>query len=210
MLREQQRLSDEAFRQLQEQSGPEGRGQGGTGKGLPDEQSREGEDLSEQELAGRQGDLREQLEGQSEALSELEGGGDQNTQLSLEDAEEAMRRAERELEEGDFSSALDRQAEAMANLREGLRNLSRSTARGENGTTEEDGTNASRQRFEQQDPLGRSTGNGSSQYDQDSNLRAQDMARRAQELLNEIRRRSGERQRPVEELNYLRKLLDKF
>ena len=210
MLRKQQRLSDEAFRQLQEQSGPEGQGQGENGKGLPEDQSREGEEPSKRELAGRQGDLREQLEGQSEALSELEGGGDQNTQLSLEDAEEAMRRAERELEEGDFSSALDRQAEAMENLREGLRNLSRSTAQGENGTTEEDGTNASRQRFEQQDPLGRSTGNGSSQYDQDSNLRAQDMARRAQELLNEIRRRSGERQRPVEELNYLRKLLDKF
>ncbi len=210
MLREQQRLSDEAFRQLQEQSGPELRGQGENGRDLPEGQSREGEHPSEQDLAGQQGGLREQLERQSEALSELEGGGDKNIRLSLEDAEEAMRRAERELEEGDFSSALDRQAEAMENLREGIRNLSRSTAQGQNGTTEEDGTNASRRRTAQQDPLGRSRGNDSSPYDQDSNLSAQDMARRAQELLDEIRRRSGERQRPVEELNYLRKLLDKF
>ena len=210
MLREQQRLSDEAFRQLQEQSGPEGQGQGKNGTDLPKDQSREGEDRSEQGLAGRQGDLREQLNGQSEALSELESGGDENTQLSLQDAEEAMRRAERALQEDDFSSALDRQAEAMENLREGLRNLSRSLAQGENSTTEEDYTNASRQRSQQQDPLGRSSGNGSSQYDQDSDLSAQDMTRRAQELLDEIRRRSGERQRSEEELNYLRKLLDKF
>ena len=210
MLRQQQRLSDEAFRQLQEQSGSEGRRQGEHGKEMPEGQSSESEDSSEKELAGRQGDLREQLEEQSEALSEFEGGGDENTQLSLEDAEEAMRRAERALEKGDFSSALDRQAEVMENLREGLRNLSRSLAQGENGTTEEDGINESRQRSEQRDPLGRLSGNGSLQFEQDSDLSGQDMARRAQDLLDEIRRRSSERQRPEEELNYLRKLLDKF
>ena len=60
----------------------------------------------------------------------LMGEGGENTQQSLEDAEEAMRRAEEALEEGDFSGALDRQAEAMENLREGLRNLSRSLAQG--------------------------------------------------------------------------------
>ena len=34
--------------------------------------------------------------------------------------------------------------------------------------------------------------------------------RRARELLDEIRRRSGEQQRPTEELDYLRRLLERF
>ncbi|MEK9979648.1 MAG: DUF4175 family protein, partial [Paracoccaceae bacterium] len=52
--------------------------------------------------------------------------------------------------------------------------------------------------------------NGASQSNENSDLIAQDMARRAQELLEEIRRRSGERQRPEDERSYLRKLLEKF
>ena len=120
-----------------------------------------------------------------------------------------MRRAERALNEGDFSSALDRQAEAMETLHEGLRNLSRSLTQKGNGPTEEGGT-STLQELSQQDPLGRSSGNGLSRSDQDSDLSAQGMARRARELVEEIRRRSGERQRPEEERNYLRKLLEKF
>ncbi|MBL6778563.1 MAG: DUF4175 domain-containing protein [Rhodobacteraceae bacterium] len=209
-LREQQRLSDEAFRQLQDQTGREGQQSGQSGETDRSGQSEGDENASEQGLAERQGDLRGQLGNQRDALSELDGGGGENTQQSLEDAEEAMRRAEEALEEGDFSGALDRQAEAMENLREGLRNLSRSLAQGENAPTEEGGTSASRQRSQQQDPLGRMTGNGASQSNENSDLSAQDMARRAQELLEEIRRRSGERQRPEDERSYLRKLLEKF
>lgn len=209
-LREQQRLSDEAFRQLQDQTGREGQQSGQSGETDRSGQSEGDENASEQGLAERQGDLRGQLGNQRDALSELDGGGGENTQQSLEDAEEAMRRAEEALEEGDFSGALDRQAEAMENLREGLRNLSRSLAQGENAPTEEGGTSASRQRSQQQDPLGRMTGNGASQSNENSDLSAQDMARRAQELLEEIRRRSGERKRPEDERSYLRKLLEKF
>ena len=37
-----------------------------------------------------------------------------------------------------------------------------------------------------------------------------DVYRRARELLDEIRRRSGDTERPTEELDYLRRLLERF
>ena len=41
-------------------------------------------------------------------------------------------------------------------------------------------------------------------------LNGQDVNRRAEELLNEIRRRSAEQERPEVERDYLRRLLDQF
>jgi hypothetical protein len=41
-------------------------------------------------------------------------------------------------------------------------------------------------------------------------LQGEDVYRRAQDLLDEIRRRTGEQTRPDSELDYLRRLLDNF
>ena len=41
-------------------------------------------------------------------------------------------------------------------------------------------------------------------------LQGEDVYRRARELLDEIRRRSGEQTRPEAELEYLKRLLDRF
>jgi hypothetical protein len=41
-------------------------------------------------------------------------------------------------------------------------------------------------------------------------LQGEDVYRRARELLDEIRKRSGEGARPDAELDYLRRLLDRF
>jgi hypothetical protein len=45
---------------------------------------------------------------------------------------------------------------------------------------------------------------------QDNLLQGEDVYRRARELLDEIRRRSGEGERPEVELEYLKRLLDRF
>ena len=58
------------------------------------------------------------------------------------------------------------------------------------------------------DPLGRS-GQGVNP-DQSGNLPNGDVYGRARELLDEIRRRSGEGDRPEIERNYLQRLLDRF
>ncbi|MFN4130908.1 MAG: DUF4175 family protein, partial [Paracoccaceae bacterium] len=41
-------------------------------------------------------------------------------------------------------------------------------------------------------------------------LQGEDVYRRAQDLLDEIRRRTGDQQRPEAERDYLRRLLDMF
>jgi uncharacterized protein (TIGR02302 family) len=61
-----------------------------------------------------------------------------------------------------------------------------------------------------QDPLGRQAGNSGS-FGSDENIEAREEAfRRARELLDELRRRSADQDRPEVELEYLRRLLDQF
>jgi hypothetical protein len=62
----------------------------------------------------------------------------------------------------------------------------------------------------QADPLGRDSGQGRHAGTQDNLLQGEDVYRRARDLLDEIRRRSGEGARPDIELDYLRRLLDRF
>ena len=60
------------------------------------------------------------------------------------------------------------------------------------------------------DPLGREAGNFGRLGTDDSLLGGEDQQRRAQDLLDEIRRRAGERERPEAERDYLNRLLDRF
>jgi hypothetical protein len=59
------------------------------------------------------------------------------------------------------------------------------------------------------DPLGREPGD-TARIGSDENMVQNDPNQRAQELLDEIRRRSGELVRPSEELDYLKRLLQLF
>ena len=59
------------------------------------------------------------------------------------------------------------------------------------------------------DPLGR-PGGGSQVGEGDRLLQGEDVYRRARELLDEIRRRTGEDDRPEIERDYLQRLLDRF
>jgi hypothetical protein len=125
-----------------------------------------------------------------------------------------MEQAEDALDGGRLAEAIDRQAEAMDALREGIRNLGQALAQNDSDDPAQDGEgNATAQnnvRPMQRDPLGRQLGM-SGQYGTDENmLQGQDIYRRAEELLDEIRRRAGEQDRPLLELDYLRRLLERF
>ncbi|WP_144023256.1 DUF4175 family protein, partial [Brevirhabdus pacifica] len=63
---------------------------------------------------------------------------------------------------------------------------------------------------EGRDPLGREAGNQGRVGSDDALSDGEDVYRRARELLDEIRRRSGDQTRPSEELDYLRRLLEQF
>ncbi|SFK83796.1 TIGR02302 family protein [Shimia haliotis] len=235
-LREQQGLSDEAFRELQEQfnpnaqagqsgenegfSGGEGRGTahdgtGGEGQGEGEaegegqansgqsgQQGGESEDMG---LGDRQQALRQELDRQ---MRNLPGGGSpegDDARESLGRAGEAMDGAEEALRQDDLATAIDRQAEAMDALRDGMRSLGEALAQeqqGSQGNTQAQGEN--------RDPLGRSQGNRGAAGTDDGLLQGEDVYRQARRLLDEIRRRAGEAERPEVERNYLERLLDRF
>ena len=228
-LRDQQGLSDDTFRDLQNQFGQQrgqqsgqqpgqqpgegegedgdaGEGEGGTGEGGADGPG------GGSELADRQRALRDMIRQFDDMDLPGDGtdGGDA-TRQSLDEAGRAMERAEEALREGDGTSALDRQAEAIDALRDSMRGLADSLAQeqGEGGDTDsaalgEGGTDRA------QDPLGRDVGRTGRLGSDEQMLQGEDVYRRAQELLDEIRRRSGEQDRPEMERDYLRRLLERF
>jgi uncharacterized protein (TIGR02302 family) len=200
-LRNQQKLSDDAFRDLQDgQEGNEG------------EQPGDGQDGKS--LAERQQALRDRLEGLNKD-GKLPGKGSENGQKGqqeLDRAGRAMDDAEQALRDGNLPEALDKQAEAMDAMREGIKNFGDALAQenqrdGEPGSQQAEGQE---QRDGSRDPLGRNNGE-SSRIGSDKNLlQGEDVYRRAQDLLDEIRKRSGEQARPEGERNYLKRLLDLF
>ena len=206
-LRNQQKLSDDAFRDLQDgQEGNEGEQPGGSeGEG----QGQDGKSLAERQQA-----LRDRLDGLNKN-GKLPGAGSEpgeSGQQELDRAGRAMDDAEQALRDGNLPEALDKQAEAMDAMREGLKDFGEALAQenqrdGEPGTRQAEGQE---QRDGSRDPLGRNNGE-SSRIGSDKNLlQGEDVYRRAQDLLDEIRKRSGEQARPEGERNYLKRLLDLF
>jgi hypothetical protein len=123
-----------------------------------------------------------------------------------------MDEAERRLREGDLPGALDRQAEALDALRDGLQNLGQALAedqRRENGGQPGERFGNADPRG-QRDPLGRAQGQMGRLGTDENMLQGDDVYRRAQDLLQELRRRAGELGRSESERDYLRRLLERF
>ncbi|MQQ08773.1 TIGR02302 family protein [Epibacterium sp. SM1979] len=230
-LREQQGLSDQAFRDLQEQFNPnaqsgessqnEGRN-GGQGRGQshepgqsPDGQSAEGQEGEggqgapqsgqQQSLADRQQQLRDELQRQQDGLPFGSSPEGQDTREALDRAGRAMENAEDALRQGDMAEALDRQSEAMEALRDGMRSLGEAMAQQESAPGNQ-GQNSQQSRSESTDPLGR----GNRGASQGGTIGDEQAYRRAWDLLEDIRRRSGDQNRSESERNYLQRLLDRF
>jgi uncharacterized protein (TIGR02302 family) len=194
LSREQQDLNDETFSDLQRQF------DGGEG-----DSSEQGEGPSA--MAERQRALRDELRNQKQNLPNAADGSGEGAGEELDDAEQSMAEAEKALREGDFAGALENQAQAMEALREGLRKLAQSDddsgAESAESQSQQGGPNGS-------DPLGRNA-EGASPDAGDGSQETEDEAYdRARDLLDEIRRRSAERERGDEERDYLKRLLDRF
>jgi hypothetical protein len=164
-----------------------------------------------QSLADRQRALRRELDRQSQALPGLGNTPEgEATREALDRAGRAMDEAADALRGDDLAGALDSQAEAMEALREGLRNLGEALAQNQqNGGQQGEGMGQA-QAGDRRDPLGRNQGTMGRVGTEENMLQGEDVYGRARELLDEIRRRSGEQDRPDIELEYLRRLLDRF
>lgn len=212
-LRGQQGLSDDAFRDLQDgQEGNEPR----QGQPRPGQQGEQPGSDPGRSLAERQGDLRREIE-RLQREGRLPGAGSEQGEegrRKLDEAGRAMDDAERALRDGNLPEALDRQAEAMDALRGGLRDFGEALAqenRREGGEGDESGERQGQlEPGEGRDPLGRQTGEAMRLGSDKNLLQGQEVYRRAEELLEEIRRRSGDLDRPEGERNYLKRLLELF
>jgi len=199
-LGDQQALADETFRNLQQQFG-EGEGEG----------EDEGQRQALEDLAQRQQDLRDRLREQQLQTLPGEGTAEGEEGLSaMEEAQRAMEEAARALEEGDARGALERQAEALDQLREGLRAFNEALAQDRRDANQFAADPNGQGQGTGRDPLGRENGDSALAGELGTGLPGVDPRERARDLLDEIRRRSGERERPEEERDYLNRLIDRF
>ncbi|MGA9250868.1 MAG: TIGR02302 family protein [Roseobacter sp.] len=238
-LREQQGLSDQAFRDLQEQFNPNaqagenqgnegsngGQGRGTEHEGQGEGQGQQGEGQAQNgqnqgqggeqgapgdSIADRQEALRDELNRQQQNLPGAGTPEGEAARDALDRAGRAMDGAEDALRQNDLAEAIDNQGQAMEALREGMRALGEMMSEQQQTGQPGQGMQESDQRANSRDPLGRESGNSGVQGDDSPLALNEDAYGRARELLDEIRRRSGETERPEVERDYLNRLLDRF
>ncbi len=236
LAKRQQELMDETFRQSQQDGAQEPQGgeqgqqgqqqQGQQGQQGPARQGRApqqggnpmqgpggqpgqgaGEPGDAGEMAARQEALRRQLGDLMRQFGER--GGEIPRPLGR--AERSMRDAEQALQQGTPGQAVPPQGQALDELQQGLQDMAQQMMQ---QMMAQPGMQPGQQprmgRLPGRDPLGRQLpGNGMSSGEQVKIPEEADV-QRAREILDELRRRSGEQNRPRQELDYIDRLLDRF
>ncbi len=204
LMQRQQGLLDQSFRAEQAQQGQagspgrqDGAQPGGTG------------DL--RGAAGRQEALRHALGDLMRRMGEGLGG----IPDPLGRAERAMKDAVGALRQGLPGQAIGSQTEALDQLQQAAREFARQmqqrlgNAPGPDDAADDPSGGGQRNGVER-DPLGRPLANGGG-YDQgDVKIPDNNTLQRARDILDELRRRAGERDRPPLELEYIDRLLQRF
>ncbi|MDD9875843.1 MAG: DUF4175 domain-containing protein [Magnetovibrio sp.] len=191
----QQRLLDRNFQRMQ-RSRP-----GGEGRPQPDPEAGK--------MAGEQEQLRRDLGRLMLQMDEMLGA----IPPSLGKADRAMKGAGKALEKGDRQGAVPGQTEAVEQLRQAAEGLAEQLARRMQGSMVLTmGRPGQQMRQRGRDPFGRRPGQGAAGEVDDGGVKipSQMELRRSREILDELRRRSGDRNRPRLELDYLERLLEQF
>lgn len=184
----------------------------GQQQGLPDQTFQELQDElesgeavfpeTEQELSERQEALRE-------LLDSLLGQMGDAAQESTGEASKNMEASRDFLGEGELGQALNEQAEFIENLRESIRRLGeemQQAGQGRNGLQEGE----TQDNPAGDDPLGRPLGRIGTTEPGETFVPDLNASERERELLDEIRRRAGDVDRPAVEMDYLKRLLERF
>ncbi|MGO4337513.1 TIGR02302 family protein [Labrys sp. KB_33_2] len=182
--------------------GPSGQGQQGQNgqgqQGNPDQGGQGEASPSLDQLKERQQALRQQLEKMQKNLRE--SGAE--TPGSLGEAGQAMRDAENQLGEQDGENAVNSQGRAIEAMRKAAKGLAEQMAQArKNGKGPQQGNNRGGR-----DPLGRQLNGPDPGADGSTEASP---SRRAGEVLNELRRRLADPNRPKAETDYLERLLNK-
>lgn len=162
-------------------------------------------DQGQQGQDGKQGQQGQGQQGQGQKGQGQKEDGDQ-----LGQAEQAMREAGDALGEGNAEGAVDAQGRALDSLRKGAQNfaqqMSREPGPGQQGRMGRAGP----PRAQQSDPLGRPMRGREYGDDVTVKIPGEIDVQRARRILEELRRRFADPQRPQLELDYLDRLLRDF
>jgi len=220
MMQRQQQLLDRSFRQSR-QGQPGQRGQRGqNGQGQMGQQGQSGQQGQGQQgdgdLAGDQESLRRMLGDMMRQLGEQSGDVPQ----SLGRAERAMRGAADALHKGQPGNAIAPQTEALDQLQQAARSMAQQMM-GQGGEDQPDGSEPGDRdgmRQAERDPFGRlnAQDHANGGVDDGGRMRMGDgpdsnySVEKAKGILDELRRRAGERSRPELERDYIDRLLRQF
>ncbi|MEW5422355.1 TIGR02302 family protein [Amorphus sp. 3PC139-8] len=199
MIQRQQELMNDTHRLDRQQQGQGRQGEMGQDDGMSQSPQERADEL--RRLQESQGQLGQSLQELMERL--LDQGLQPNQQLG--DAGEAMGRAEGDLGGGRPDDAVGEQGQALEQLRQGAQSLAQQMAG--NGTQPGGNQSGQTAQGQQRDPLGRFRRNEGS--DMSSRVRIPDEidVQRARRILEELRNRLSDPQRPSLELDYLERLL---
>ncbi len=193
MMRRQQELLDRSF-----QRSHQGEPQSG------EELSRQlQENLSD---AGRQENLRRELGRMMRELADMLNG----MPRPLGRAEQAMRDARDALEQGQSGQAVDPQMRAVDQLQQGMQGMAEQIIEQMSNTAQRGSGQTGVQPGQGRDPLGRRWGSGNREAIEGVQIPDQMDIQRAREILRELRTRRGDRNRSIDELQYIDRLLRRF
>lgn len=179
-------------------------------KGEPTDQAQGQKGQQQQQQQGeQQGRMRRPGGEKGQGQEEQNGEGDQPGQNALGQAGESMGQAQGSLGQGQTGQALDQQQKALEQLRKGAQALAdQMQGQGQPGQQGQDGQQNAQNGEEgrDDDPLGRPVRRRESDGDT-TKVPGEIDAQRARRVLEELRKRLGEADRPREELDYLERLL---
>ncbi|BBK40205.1 TIGR02302 family protein [Allostella vacuolata] len=211
MMQRQQQLLDRSHRAQQQRQGQRGQQgqQGQRGQQGQQGQQGQGDQDGEGMGAGDQEQLRRML---GEFMRRMgEGGGEIPGGLGR--AERAMRDAARQLGQGDPGGAVGPQGEALDQLQQAMQGMAEQMMGGDQfgegdpqGVPNQGQRNADRSR----DPLGRPMPTTGTYEGSDVKVPGEGELSRSRAILDELRRRAGERFRPSLERDYIDRLLRRF
>jgi uncharacterized protein (TIGR02302 family) len=223
MIRKQQQLRDKTFKQGQDSRRDRQRGKQGDQsmgdlqqdqQGLRDRLKKLQQELAKRGMGqgqrGERGQKGQQgQQGQQGEQGDQEGDGEDG----LGQADSAMGDAGNSLGEGNADAAVDSQGKALEALRKGAQSLAQAMQQGEGeGQGTGPGMRAGRQQNggNQTDPLGRPLHGREFGDDFTVKIPGEIDVQRARRILEELRRRLGDPQRPQIELDYIERLLKDY
>ena len=220
LMQRQQQLLDRSFRAQHQQGQQDRNGQAGQ---LPGQQpgQQPGGDEADTGQAGDMGDAAGQQEALRRTLGEImrqlgDGMGDIPEPFGR--AERAMRDATGALQRGQPSEAIGPQTEALDQLQQAARDFAKQLQQrlgldnlwGDPNADDVNPTNRDAGDRIERDPFGRPVSNNGTFDQGDVKIPDENILQKSRQILDELRRRAGERSRPQIELDYIDRLLKRF